>query len=32
MEGKITVEEGARYAEDPAFYQKMIKGSETERG
>ena len=32
MEGKIIVEEGARYAEDSAFYQNMIKGSGTERG
>ena len=26
LEGRITAEEGARYAEDPAFYRNMIKG------
>jgi twitching motility protein PilT len=32
IEGKITADEGARYAEDRVFYQNMIKGGGTGRG
>lgn len=32
IEGEITAEEGARYVEDPAFYQNMIKGAGQGKG